>query len=668
MDKAFDYGTAFSRNIGWVTQEEQAILRTKRIAIGGMGGVGGKHLLTLTRMGVGAFHIADFDAFELANFNRQAGATIGHLGRAKVDVLAEMALDINPSLDIRRFPYGLDRDHVAEFLADIDLYIDGLDFFALDIRRAVFAACAAGEIPAMTAAPLGMGVALLNFLPGQMTFEDYFRLEGQPENEQILRFLLGLSPAMLQRGYLADRSAVDLSNHRGPSTPMACDLCAGLAATEALKILLHRGKVWAAPHGLHFDAYRNKFTHTLRPGGNKNWLQRVGIAIARRQLMSKDRQIHPMDSNRLPLITIEHILDLARWAPSGDNTQPWRFQIINGHHCVIHGFDTREHCVYDLAGRASQLAIGALLENIQLAATAHQLKARFERRSDYPDTRPTIDVRLDPDEEAKPAALLPYIAVRAVQRRPMSSRRLRTGEKKKLEQAIAPDYQVIWLEGAKKWRTASLMFRNAKVRLTMPEAYEVHRSVIAWRSRFSDDKIPDQAVGSDPILTRIMQWGMGSWRRIEFFNTYFAGTLAPRIELDWLPGIFCAAHFALLAPHEPATIDDYLTGGRMMQRFWLTATQLGLHIQPEMTPWVFSNYLRQGIQFTRTKKVEDYARRIARDFNHLLGESPARRVMFIGRIGSGDAPKARSLRLPLSQLLVAQEPVSTAAFSSAAQA
>ena len=79
MTVAFDYQQAFSRNIGWMTTEEQTVLRGKKIAIAGMGGVGGSHLLTLTRLGLGAFHIADFDQFELANFNRQAGATVSHL-------------------------------------------------------------------------------------------------------------------------------------------------------------------------------------------------------------------------------------------------------------------------------------------------------------------------------------------------------------------------------------------------------------------------------------------------------------------------------------------------------------------------------------------------------------------------------------------------------------
>lgn len=281
----FDYQRAFSRNIGWITEEEQKILKSKKIAIAGLGGVGGSHLLTLTRLGIGTFHIADFDKFELANFNRQAGATVSHLERPKTEVLADMARDINPELEITKFPNGVTKDNLSEFFTGVDVYVDALDFFAFEARERVFAYCAEHGIPAITTAPLGMGMALLNFLPGQMTFEEYFQLDGKSETDKILHFLLGLSPAMLQSGYLVDRSAVDLLNHKGPSTPMACELCAGVAATQALKILLKRGSVLAAPWGLHFDAYRNKLAKTWRPGGNRNPIQRLGIMLARWQFM-----------------------------------------------------------------------------------------------------------------------------------------------------------------------------------------------------------------------------------------------------------------------------------------------------------------------------------------------------------------------------------------------
>lgn len=281
---SFAYETAFSRNIGWLTDDEQHRLRQKRVAIAGMGGVGGFHLLTLARLGVEKFYIADLDIFELANFNRQAGAGMASLDRPKVDVLADMARDVNPQADIRIFPQGVNAANLADFFRDVDLYVDGLDFFAFDAREQVFAHCAQQGIPAITVAPLGMSAALLNFLPGRMTFEDYFQLAGKPELEKAVRFLVGLAPALLHRHYLADKTRVDLKAHKGPSTVMACQLCAGVAATEALKILLGRGKVWAAPHGIQFDGYHNTLAHTWRPGGNRNPVNRLAIALAKRQL------------------------------------------------------------------------------------------------------------------------------------------------------------------------------------------------------------------------------------------------------------------------------------------------------------------------------------------------------------------------------------------------
>jgi hypothetical protein len=61
-----------------------------------------------------------------------------------------------------------------------------------------------------------------------------------------------------------------------------------VAAAEALKILLGRGKVWGAPHGIQFDAYRNRLVQTWRPGGNRHPLNRLALAIAKRQFVQTD--------------------------------------------------------------------------------------------------------------------------------------------------------------------------------------------------------------------------------------------------------------------------------------------------------------------------------------------------------------------------------------------
>lgn len=287
MNAVFSYDQAFARNIGWVTPGEQATLRGKRVAIAGVGGVGGVHLLTLARLGVGAFHISDLDQFDIPNLNRQAGAMMSTMGLPKVDVLQRMALDINPELKIKTFPDGVNASNIDSFFMDVDLYVDGLDFFAFNARQVTFAACARLGIPAITAAPLGMGTALLNFLPGQMSFEDYFQWGNLPETEKALRFLIGLAPRGLHGPYLVDPSQINLKERRGPSTIMGCQLCAGVAGAEALKILLGRGKVWCAPYGLHFDAYRNQYVRTWRPGGNRNPLQRLALSIARKRMAAR---------------------------------------------------------------------------------------------------------------------------------------------------------------------------------------------------------------------------------------------------------------------------------------------------------------------------------------------------------------------------------------------
>ncbi len=281
--KNFDYAQAFSRNLGWVTEAEQITIRNATVAIGGMGGVGGHHLLALARMGVGNFRIADYDKFELVNFNRQTGATVDTLNLSKCDTMAAMVNAINPTAKIEAYRQGLSAATLDEFLKGADVYIDGIDFFAFDIREKIYATCSRLGVPAITAAPLGMGAAWLCFMPGEMDFKTYFQWENHPDSEKALLFLVGLAPSLMHR-YLADPSHVNLEKGAGPSTSMACYLCAGVAATEAIKILLRRGKLTTAPHGLHFDAYLGKFKRTWLPMGNANPLQKIRMTVLRRIL------------------------------------------------------------------------------------------------------------------------------------------------------------------------------------------------------------------------------------------------------------------------------------------------------------------------------------------------------------------------------------------------
>ncbi len=275
MSGLWSYEEAFCRNQGLITQEEQQKLRRSRVAIAGLGGVGGVHLVTLARLGIGCFTIADPDTFEPANFNRQYGATTSTLGRSKVEVMAEVTRQINPEVDLKIFSEPIGSDNAAAFLQGANLLVDGIDAFEVEARRILYRQARAQGIWVVNAGPLGFSTGWLLFDPKGMSFDRYFDLsDGMDPVEKVVAFLVGVCPAMLPKAY-TDLSYVNIPAHMGPSSSLACQLAAGVAAAEALKILLKRGKVFPAPFYYQFDPYLGRFVRGKLRGGNRHPVQRL---------------------------------------------------------------------------------------------------------------------------------------------------------------------------------------------------------------------------------------------------------------------------------------------------------------------------------------------------------------------------------------------------------
>jgi len=657
MNEGFDYHDAFARTLGWVTDLELKLLRRRRVAIAGAGGVGGVHLLTLTRLGIGAFNIADMDVFEQANFNRQVGAMMSTLGKPKVGVMAAMARDINPELDIRIFPEGIGPSNYDDFLQDVDLYVDGLDVFAFDARAGIFAACRRLGIPAITVAPLGMAAALVNFLPGKMSFEDYFGFAGASDQEKMARFLVGLSPRALHRHYLVDPQRVDLAGQRSASTPMSCQLCAGVAGAEALKILLGRGRVWSAPHAITYDAYLNRELRTWRPGGYRNPLNRLLIAVMMR-FMQRPTAAKP-EPAAAPQGTLSRILDLARWAQSGDNEQPWRFEALSETRLVVHFGSDSAYSIYDYDGRPSLVSLGCLVETMRLAAS------RFGRSMDWRYAASSggrgllhVDFVEAPGLVEEPYCDL--VDVRSVDRRPYRLRPLTLRQKQTLTESLGEEFSVRWCEGTReRWRVTSVNSAACHLRLRLRETNRVHQRIIDWDRAYSPDRIPVLAIGASALTRPMMRWALADIRRAEFLGRLPGGTFASQWEMEVLPGMFCAAHFLLLRRNPPAAADrDSATirAGQALQRFWLTATSLGLAMHPSLATLCFAYYGRMGVSFAADASALPQARRVAARFSRLcaLHDAKPDEVFFMGRIGTPQTLPlhSRSIRRPLAELMV----------------
>ncbi len=117
-----------------------------------------------------------------------------------------------------------------------------------------------------------------------MTWHDYFSMDmATSDFERYVLFIVGSAPAGLHMGYI-DRDYVDLAAKRGPSLSLAVQLCAGVAAGEAMKLLLKRGTVRAAPYFSQFDVYRGRHVVGKLRWGNRGPLQRLKYWYAKKQL------------------------------------------------------------------------------------------------------------------------------------------------------------------------------------------------------------------------------------------------------------------------------------------------------------------------------------------------------------------------------------------------
>jgi len=349
---------------------------------------------------------------------------------------------------------------------------------------------------------------------------------------------------------------------------------------------------------------------------------------------------------------ILRILDLARWAPSGDNTQPWRFQIVADDHVIVHGHDTRDEILYDFDGHASHMAHGALLETMRIAASAEGLAIDWQTSSDPEWRKVQYSVHFTPSPSLSTDPLYPFIEQRTVQRRPMKMTPLTNTQRQALVEAPGERYIVQLFETfAERKAIAKLLWDNAYIRLTCPEAFLVHKNIIEWGARFSKDRIPEQAVGVDPLTAKLMRWVMQSWGRVEFFNRYLMGTVAPRIQLDYLPAMFCAAHVLIRPKSAPESLEDWVALGRAMQRVWLTATRQGLHLQPQMTPVIFRWYVRSGERFSKESRLFNCALKLAGDFEQLAGATSDDSFGFFCRVGNSPVPRSRSTRREMETLI-----------------
>ncbi len=253
----YQYQHYFERNAGLISSEEQEILRGARIAIAGLGGIGGLAAERLIRLGVGGLRITDPGDFEVSNINRQFGATTRNIGKNKTEEIVKLLKDINPLADIEYNTTGVTRNAgIVSFLNDCKVIIDAMDFGMIAESILLQREARRMGLHYLFSAAIGFGAISVVFSPGGITLEEYNKISKDINPYETQRIdvpidcILPVTPSYVQatsllKDVLSGKIPV-------PTSSIGAGLAALQATTEAMNIIIGRD-VPEAPYFTYLD-------------------------------------------------------------------------------------------------------------------------------------------------------------------------------------------------------------------------------------------------------------------------------------------------------------------------------------------------------------------------------------------------------------------------------
>ncbi len=654
---------AFSRNIGLLTQAEQDKLANVRVAIPGMGGVGGVHLITMTRTGVGKFHLADYDTFEPANVNRQFGARIPDFGRPKLEVMVDEALSINPYLKIKEFPEGINSANMDDFLDGVDVVLDGLDFFNFDMRRLLFNRAKEKGIYVITAGPLGFSSAMLIFSPYDgMGFDEYFDIhDNMPEKEKYLSFAMGLAPKGTHIKYM-DLSRVNFNSKAGPSSNIACQVCSALAATEALRIILKKGRIKPVPYYFQFDPYMQKYRKGKLRMGNRNPVQKMKMKVAE-ILLRRSKRLHKPSPPELPKVkitsdhfseeVIRYIIRAGIQAPSGDNAQPWKFS-HERNTIFLYLNRAADRSFFNISQLASIISCGTVLENMRIAASALGLEARINYLPSASEEDLMASMELIP-AEVREDPLFDFIWKRHANRKLYDRRPIPLSTLNGLRESMldVPGTKLHFLtETVDLKKMAKTIYKADRIRT---EHRPLHEHLVRM-IHFTDQEALKRR---DGFPLKNLEAGRAGemflkmtrpWAVMNIVNKIGLGRM---VALHSYQAIVNSSSVALLTV-QGMEAEDFLKGGRALERIWLNITKDGLLMQPMTAITLF--WLRWQIEGEESfaKKHRNLLHSVWEEYRKLFPEVDFSRDghVMLFRLGYGKEIKHFTYRKDIDSFLV----------------
>ncbi len=271
---------------------------------------------------------------------------------------------------------------------------------------------------------------------------------------------------------------------------------------------------------------------------------------------------------------VERILEAGVMAPSGDNCQPWRFEVTDD---TIDVFliPTRDQSLYSWGNRASYVAHGALIENIAIASGPLGMACDIRELPDPDNLLHTAHITLTPSTP-KEHPLTVAIAKRCSNRKPYKALGLTDAQRTQLTQAGGNKVHLIE-DSARRKALAYALASNEKVLFENRAMHAFFFDHMLWSSITSAPHALGFPVGALelPPPVRFVWPALRHWPLMKALTSLgFANAIVFGNTPIYASGAALAS-FTLPDRSERA----YLDSGRTLQRLWLTATRLGLSAQ-----------------------------------------------------------------------------------------
>ncbi len=353
----------------------------------------------------------------------------------------------------------------------------------------------------------------------------------------------------------------------------------------------------------------------------------------------------------IPNDIIFKIVEAGIWAPSADNCQPWRFIWDGTTLQVIHD-ESRSKFLYNVKNIASLVTFGAVIENIIIAAEHFGYKASISYFPHGHQESIVANIRFDQQPQKIEEGLFPWIKKRMVNRKFYSWERIDKKNKETLLKIVDnyPGTHLHWTESKQDIKKlATIVATGDRILFEHPELHGALFRWIRW-SKEEEEKTKD-GMGLDVLELNPVQQHLfpilASWKRMRILNrfglSWFASTQSYRL--------LRSAPAACLITTDGTDRLSYLTGGRLMQRIWLTTSSLGIAFQP-MTGITFLISIQNlaggsGLNPVHQGQIMSIQDRLKDIFPFDKGNG----LIMLFRMGWASSPTAHSIRRPVEEVL-----------------